>query len=65
MMEMSEGQEVLSIRREIFDGITSSPIITHNVSVFENLNFKIQVDGLLFPANKVKYSFNTDNLTSP
>lgn len=54
VMIESTGKKILSIRIEEIDSLSGSPHITHNVTIFDDLSFKVHLKGIILPATKVK-----------
>ena len=47
-------QDILSIRIEDIEEVTGAPIITHNLSIFSDLSFKIQINCTINSSSIVK-----------
>ena len=53
MMRIGD-QDILNIRIEDIEEVTGAPIITHNLSIFSDSSFKIQINGTINSSSIVK-----------
>ena len=53
MMELPGGENIISIRAEKVDELTSLPIIVHNVTVLPNLKYVMHTNGMELSVRKV------------